>query len=88
MNFTDRELKLINQLKRLPVDFKSRLNLWAVEIIPPIIFIGAGLYTDKSLYLIIAICILMFFNIIRLWRQHSSVRVLKSIATKLEKHIS
>ena len=86
MNFTEEEWKLIGQFQRLPIGFRKRLNLWAVEIVPPVLFIGIGVYTGRSTYFIGAICVLMLLNIVRLWRQNHTVRVLKSIALKLGDH--
>ena len=80
---TDEEFRLCEQYSRLPVGVVGRLNLWAVEVIPPAAFIGIAIYTGSISYYIAAIIVLAFFNVVRLARQHRSAPVLRSIANKL-----
>ncbi|MBN56848.1 MAG: hypothetical protein CMI04_04045 [Oceanospirillaceae bacterium] len=84
MIFTKDEKLLIDAYSKLPVKLSQRINIWAVEIIPPSIFISLGLYNDKKIYLIAAIFMLVLFNIIRLIKQEKTVRLLRSISNKLK----
>ena len=83
MNFSEEELKLIEQYKKMPVGFKNRINIWAVEILPPILFVDVFIYTGKELYLLATILALVLFNVTRLARQNNTVKTLKSICQKL-----
>ncbi len=84
MIFTKDEKLLIDAYSKLPVKLSQRINIWAVEIIPPSIFISLRLYNDKKIYLIAAIFMLVLFNIIRLIKQEKTVRLLRSISNKLK----
>ena len=75
---------ILKRLAKLPVKLSQRINIWAVEIIPPSIFISLRLYNDKKIYLIAAIFMLVLFNIIRLIKQEKTVRLLRSISNKLK----
>lgn len=84
MIFTKDEKLLIDAYSKLPVKLSQRINIWAVELVPPSIFVFFGLYHDNKIYLIAAIFMLILLNIIRLIKQEKTVRLLRSISKKLK----
>ena len=83
MKFTETEKQLIDQYADMPTAFSNRLNIWAVELIPPLVLIVLGIYLQHQYYLVAAICALVFFNVLRLYKQEPRLRMLKSLFEKI-----
>ena len=83
MNFTDEEKELIKRYSELPITKSRNLNLWALDVIIPLLVLCFGIYSGSITYLVAAIVILVIFNIGRLIKRGNLARILKSICTKL-----
>ncbi len=88
MNLTEEEKQLIELYEKISEEPKQRLSLWAVEIIPPIIFVAVSFYTGSQTYLIVLIGLLMFFNLQRRFKQDKYAGTLKSICRKVKENYS
>ena len=86
MNLTQEEKKLIAQYSRLPISKAQRANIWLVELLPPAILIGLGILRDQAFYLVAAILVLVSFNVLRLYRQESTVRTLRALCLKIQEN--
>ena len=83
MNFTDEEKALIKRYSEFPITKSRNLNLWALDVIIPLLILCFGIYSESIIYLVTAIVILVIFNIMRLIKRENLARILKSICTKL-----
>ena len=88
LNFSQEELNILEQYRKLSSSKARTLNLYAVEIIPPAILVALGFVTGRPLFFIGLICILVLYNIVRVYRQTSYGVHLKSIAEKICSYLS
>ncbi|RYY04025.1 MAG: hypothetical protein EOO53_03790 [Gammaproteobacteria bacterium] len=88
LNLSLEELKVLEQYRKLSLSKAKIINLYAVEIIPPAILVVLGLVTGRTIFFIGLICILVFYNILRVYRQTSYKEHLKSIAEKISSYVS
>ena len=88
LNLSPEELKVLEQYRKLSLSKSKIINLYAVEIVPPAILVVLGLVTERTIFLIGLICILVFYNVLRVYRQTSYKEHLKSIANKIFSYIS
>ncbi len=82
LELSDDEQKLLAQYQTLSNSMPSFANRIAVEIIPPAIFVGIGLYTGQTLWFLLLISIMVFYNLQRVIRQYKNIARLKSISEK------
>ncbi len=82
MELSEEEKKLLSQYQILSSSIPNFANRIAVEIVPPIIFVGLGLYTGQILWFLILIAMLVFYNLQRVIRQYKNIVRLKSISEK------
>ncbi|WP_370678794.1 hypothetical protein [Comamonas sp. GB3 AK4-5] len=54
----------------------------AVEIIPPLVFVGLWAWSGKAVFLLALIAVLVVFNVWRVLQQRRALRHLQSIAVK------
>lgn len=83
MDFSNEEIKLLEQYQKLSVSLPSIINRLAVEILPPMFFIFLGLYSGKVIWFIAVITIMAFFNIQRVLRQFKNIERLMNISKKV-----
>lgn len=88
LNLSPEELKVLEQYRKLSSSKAKTINLYAVEIIPPAILIVLGLVTERIIFFIGLICILVLSNVFRIYRQTSYKEHLKSIAEKICSYVS
>lgn len=88
LNLTPEELKVLEQYRKLALTKTKTINLYAVEIIPPAIFVVLSLVTERTIFFIGIIGILVFYNVLRVYRQTFYKEHLKSIAEKVCSHVS
>ena len=79
---TEEERALLKQYQSLSKSIPSLVNRLAVEIVPPIVFIGLWLYTGEALYLVVLIAIMVLYNVQRVLRQYKNIVKLNSISKK------
>ena len=84
MNLSDEELQLLKKYQKFPASLLSQINRVAVEIIPPAIFVGIGLYTGKTKWFFILIILMVAYNVQRVIRQQKYLALLRSIADKVQ----
>ena len=60
------------------------MNLLAVEIVPPALFVALWAWTGRVLFLVLLIAVLVFFNVLRVLRQRRTRALLASISNKLK----
>jgi hypothetical protein len=83
MDFSNEEIKLLEQYQKLSVTLPSIINRLAVEILPPMFFIFLGLYSGKVIWFLAVITIMAFFNIQRVLRQFKNIERLMNISKKV-----
>jgi len=88
LNLSPEEIKVLEQYRKLSSSKTKIINLYAVEIIPPAILVILGFVTGKNIFFIGLICILVFYNVHRVYRQTLYKKLLKSIAEKVCLYIS
>ena len=77
------EQALLAQYQRLPTGRWHFLNLLAVEIVPPAVFVALWAFTGRELFLLL-IAVLVLFNVLRVLRQRRTRALLASMAGKLK----
>jgi len=82
MNLSDKERMLLKQYETFSSSRTSLINRLAVEVVPAIIFITLGLYTEKVIWFIVLIMVMVTYNVQRILRQNSYSKSLNSIAHK------
>ena len=60
------------------------VNLLAVEIVPPALFVALWAWTGRELFLLLLIAVLVIFNVLRVLRQRRTRALLASISSKLK----
>ncbi|MEN9353396.1 MAG: hypothetical protein RL318_721 [Fibrobacterota bacterium] len=80
---TSEEVGLLRSYSALPTNPSSHWNRLAVEIVPPLMFIGLWAFTGHATYLMFLILALVGYNVLRVSRQRRNIHILKSLATKL-----
>ena len=88
LNLSPEEIKVLEQYRKLSSSKAKTINLYAVEIIPPAILVILGFVTERTIFFIGLICILVLYNVHRVYRQTSYKEHLKSIAEKVCLYIS
>ncbi len=88
LNLSPEEIKVLEQYRKLSSSKAKIINLYAVEIIPPVILVTLGLATERTIFFIGLIIILVLYNILRVYRQASYKEHLRSIADKVCLYIS
>jgi hypothetical protein len=83
MTLSEDEQKLLEQYQKLPTSLPYRLNRVAVEIVPPAIFVGLGIYTRQMSWFIVVIALMVIYNVQRVLRQDAIIRRLQSISHKV-----
>lgn len=83
MNLTEEELQLLKQYRLLSTKKLVWLNRLAVEIVPPMVFVGVGIYRDEYIWFVMVVAVLVIFNIMRVVRQPKTLRLLASISKKI-----
>lgn len=78
------EQALLAQYQRLPAGRWYFLNLLAVEVVPPTVFVALWIFTGQELFLLLLIAVLVLFNVLRVLRQRRTRALLASIAGKLK----
>lgn len=78
------EQALLAQYQCLPTGRWHFLNLLAVEIVPPTVFVALWIFTGQELFLLLLIAVLVLFNVLRVLRQRRTRALLASIAGKLK----
>lgn len=78
------EQALLAQYQCLPTGRWHFLNLLAVEIVPPAVFVALWAFTGRELFLLLLIAVLVLFNVLRVLRQRRTRALLASIASKLK----
>lgn len=86
MNLSDEELQLLKKYQKLSTSSLSQINRVAVEIIPPVIFVGIGLYLDKIEWFLALITLMVAYNVKRVIRQQKYIALLRSIAEKVQEN--
>jgi hypothetical protein len=76
---------LLTQYQRLPVGRWHFLNLLAVEVVPPALFVALWAWTGRELFLLLLVAVLVCLNVLRVLRQRPRARaLLASISGKLK----
>ncbi|MCP4163961.1 MAG: hypothetical protein GY760_28190 [Deltaproteobacteria bacterium] len=83
MDLSEEEKELLTQYQNLSGSMTSLLKRLSVEIIPPIIFVGMGLYTGKLIWFFLIIALMVVYNVQRVLRQYKNIVKLRSISKKL-----
>lgn len=78
------EHDLLTQYQRLPVGRWHFLNLLAVEIVPPALFVALWAWTGRALFLLLLVAVLVCLNVLRVLRQRRTRALLASISGKLK----
>ncbi|MGE8439967.1 MAG: hypothetical protein ACN6OS_00125 [Comamonas testosteroni] len=78
------EQDLLTQYQRLPVGRWHFLNLLAVEIVPPALFVALWAWTGRALFLLLLVAVLVCLNVLRVLRQRRTRALLASISGKLK----
>ncbi|RGE45997.1 hypothetical protein DZC30_05790 [Comamonas testosteroni] len=81
---SEQEQTLLTQYQRQPTGRWYFLNLLAVEIVPPAIFVALWAWTGRELFLLVLIALLVGFNVLRVLRQRRIRALLASISAKLQ----
>ena len=79
---TNEEKELLKQYQTLSASLPSLVNRLAIEIVPPVIFVGVWLYTGSVTYLLLLITLLVTYNVQRVSRQYRNIVKLNSISRK------
>ncbi|MDR2298115.1 MAG: hypothetical protein LBE30_07210 [Comamonas sp.] len=76
---------MLTQYQRLPVGRWHFLNLLAVEVVPPALFVALWAWTGRELFLLLLVAVLVCLNVLRVLRQRPRARaLLASISGKLK----
>ena len=81
MNLTDEERKLLVQFRDSRAD--QKLNLWLVEIIPPLVGLGLWFFTSKNIYLFALVLGYVFFGLKSRLYQNKRIGLFRSISKKV-----
>lgn len=76
---SDTERQYLETLRKLPTSLRSRLLVWALEIVPSIGMFVYGLIKDSRLFLILGFVSLLYFAIWRMYQQLRGSRMIHSI---------
>ena len=82
MELTEDEKALLAQYQKLSESKPSLLNRLALEVIPPLVFVGVGIYSGKVIWFIALVVMMVFYNIQRVVRQHKNIVKLRAISIK------
>jgi hypothetical protein len=83
LNLSPEEIKVLEQYRRLSLSQAKAINLYAVEIVPSAVLVAVGAATERPIFYVGLICMLVFYNILRVYRQGAYKGHLKSIAEKV-----
>jgi len=77
------EIKLLEKIQKYPMTKFRKINRYAVEIIPPAIFISPAIITGNEIFYILLIIILVIFNVFQIYRQSKIINLYKFISVKI-----
>ncbi|GEM_PF-1915012 len=83
MELSEEERKLLKQYQVLSLSLPSLANRIAIEVIPAIIFVSLGIYTEKIIWFIVLISLMVTYNVQRVVRQYKNIKKLDSISKKV-----
>lgn len=81
-SLTEEEKKYLNNLQAIPKSVRSRLLLWAIEVVPGSCMFGYGLYADSNGFLIMGFLSILYFALWRMYSQFRGLRMIHSIYNK------
>ena len=82
MDLTEEERKLLSQYQSLSESMPSLINRLAIEVVPPVVFVGIGLYTGQVIWFLVLITLMVTYNVQRVLRQYKNIIKLRSISKK------
>ncbi len=82
MALSEDEKELLVKYQNISESMPSLMNRLAIEVAPPAIFVGLGLYTGKVVWFLILIALMVLYNVQRVLRQHKNIVKLRSISNK------
>lgn len=82
MELSKEEEKLLKQYQTLSASLPSLINRVAIEVVPAIIFVSIGIYTEKFIWFIVLVTLMVTYNVQRVLRQYKNIIKLNSISKK------
>ena len=82
MELSEEEQKLLKQYQTLSTSLPSLANRVAIEVVPAIIFVSLGMYTEKIIWFVVLITLMVTYNVQRVLRQYKNIKKLNSISKK------
>ena len=79
IELTAAEERYLENLRKLPTSFRSRLIGWALELIPSIGLFSYGMYAEKRLFLVLGFLSLLYFTVWRMYSQFRGFRMTRRI---------
>lgn len=80
---SNKERELLEKYQVLSASAPHMFNRLAIEIVPPILFIGFWYATENVIFLIFVIFLMVVYNVQRVLSQNSNISTLSSISRKL-----
>lgn len=77
------EIALLQQYQRLAHHRSHWRHRWAVEVVPPLLFVGLWAITGHTVFLLALIAVLVVFNLLRVLHQQRSAVHLGALADRL-----
>ena len=82
--FTPEEVRIIKLYAGMPRGFGRRIHSWIAEIVPAIGLFGYGMYSEKRVFVLVGFGGLLFFALLRMWRQFKYAHLIQSIFSKID----
>ena len=79
IELTKAEERYLDDLKKLPKAFRSRIIGWALELVPSIGLFAYGMYSEKRLFVLLGFLSLLYFAVWRMYSQFRGFRMISRI---------
>jgi hypothetical protein len=81
-DLTQQEARYLEDLRRIPTTYRSRLLGWALELGVSTVPFAYGYWTDRTPFMLVGFLSLLYFAVWRMCGQFRAARMLRSIHAK------